>query len=302
MKRSNNILRYSKRSVLVVFFSFILLFSFITVNREARAEDGIASGGLYISNSYPKDYDKSKNQKKSFLESIKNLVASDRVSTANVGVKLYFTAVGNSKIPNTNKLSLRKENRKKLYFVNPSGKAIKAKVYFSKNEENYVLALIDNGKKQLQSDSIYTLVIKAGFKDADGNVLKKKQTISFKTVNSDLNNKVYMILMVVMFIGMFGYMAIKKRRDEKKAANPNMNKEKPVNPYEIARKTGKNVQDVIKDLEKKKIKEERKKQKQAKLAADSFEDDEDDDLEDEIPVKKVGGKKAISSLGYTYKK
>jgi hypothetical protein len=102
------------------------------------------------------------------------------------------------------------------------------------------------------------LVIEKGFRAADGAALKEDLTLDFRTVNSDLNNKVYMGLMVLMFVFMFGFMFMKTKRDQTKAKEETGKKEEKINPYALAKKKGISVEKARAEIERKKKKAEKK--------------------------------------------
>ena len=249
-----------KRKTIVFISVLIFTFScsFLSMNfiYAANTEALIATEAtdLNLAKSYPKN--KAKDTKKqTFLDTLLSLIVGTGVPISNIGVKLYFSE--NHEKADVTAKDLQKANAKLFQFYGPKNKKLKTKVYFSPKEKNYILAEINIGTKTLKSNTDYKLVIKSGLMSKKGSVLKTDETINFKTVNSDLSNKVYMGFMVVMFGGMFGFMALKKRRDNKTAAAPEKGKEEKVNPYLIAKKTGKPVEQVIKELEKKKAKQEK---------------------------------------------
>ena len=118
---------------------------------------------------------------------------------------------------------------------------------------------------EIKDDASYTLKISKDFKDNDGETLGKNEEITFKTMNQSQNNKVYMIMMVVMMVGMFWFSSRQAKKTAEEYAPEK--KEEPFNPYKESKRTGKSVEEVLAEHEKKVEKENRKKAKKAKKAA-----------------------------------
>jgi hypothetical protein len=257
----------SSRKAIIAFAllaAFILFGAFLPM--ASYGEDLAQSKPLELVKSYPEDGGKD-------------------MPIQNLGVKLYFDAdVYGDK--------LREKNIKLIHFLDPKGKSIKTSVYFSHTEKGYVLATIQSDKN-LASNKKYQLVVEEGFAGTDGRSIAKDLVISFKTVNSDLNNKIYMALMAVLFIGMFGFMAFKTKRDAAKKAAEGKHQEKTerVNPYQLAKKKGISVEKAVQEIERKKKKKEAQdaKKKEHKNSNNRGE------------IKMIESMRTTKELGITYK-
>ncbi|MDR2457490.1 MAG: hypothetical protein LBD41_03310 [Clostridiales Family XIII bacterium] len=281
-----------KKKIKLLTIILVLLFSFqflgINIYAAYAAEKVLIAGeaaDLNLAKSYPENKDKEV-KKKSFFSKILSFISGTGMPISNVGVKLYFSE--NHEKANVTAKNLQEANAKLFQFYGPKNKKLKTKIYFSPKEKNYILAEINIGEKTLESDADYKLVIKAGLRSESGSLLKTDEIINFKTVNSNLNNNVYIGLMVVMFAGMFGFMAFKKRRDKRAVLTKDKEKEEKINPYLIAKKTGKPVEQVIKEVEKKKARQEKINKKKTK------------DKDYRGKLFKVNSKKNIRDFGFSY--
>lgn len=234
---------------ILLFLTIVIVFAPLFVETNFAE-----SSDIVIQKSYPRDIKINKSAGDNFFTKI---FSTNKMPISNVGVKLYFGDSSNKKI-NTNDRKLQKTNRSHFYFLDPKGKKMKTKIYFSPTEKNYILATINIGSKSLKSDSKYKLVITKGLIAGSGETLANDAVIEFQTVNSDFNNKIYMALMALMFIGMFGFMAYKKRKDEKAGTATNSKvKEIKINPYEYAKKHKISIQEANKRIAKMKRKQEK---------------------------------------------
>lgn len=209
----------------------------------------------------------------------------------NTGVKLYF----NEDVLNKDNEAV---NNKAITILNEKGKKMPTKVYYSAKEEGLVLVLIEG---ILDSKSEYTLTVTDNFLAANGDPLEKPITLTFKTRDMSKDMTVNMVMMGIMFVGVliFSSRNMKKqmaKEQEEKA------KEAKVNPYKVAKETGKSVQEIvendIKEKEKKARQDAKKKSGSSKKATDTS--------ETEVIQKgpnhyKVPAPKPISLAGSTYK-
>lgn len=191
------------------------------------------------------------------------------VALENFGVKLTFSSEFSEEI-------LKDSNDNCFKLVGPyKGKDI--------DEENYsfplkvlyadgneILVLIDKAEDGsiviLQGASEYTLTISGSLKDNNGKELGQDQTVHFTTLNQQRNNMVNTFMM----FGMFGVIILVTMRSQKKATEKEKTKnkgkkEENVNPYKVAKKTGKSVEQVVQETDKKKAKKEAKEKKNEKI-------------------------------------
>ena len=173
-------------------------------------------------------------------------------------------------------------------------------VYYNPDEPEQVLVLY-SGEALLQSTSVkeYKAWISGDFADVDGNTLGQDITISFTTINQKLNTTVYMVMMAVMFGGMFFFGS---RQAKKQQADNAEVRDEPFNPYKEAKRTGKSLEEVIAQHEKETARREAKAAKRApKEPEPEIEDDwkEDWDVDGLYKVKRprpisAGGGKYIT--------
>ncbi len=230
------------------------------------------SESLKVVDSYPKD--KQKN-----------------TTTENMGVKLWFNN-------DMGKEETIKANKKCFQIVDDEGKKLPIKVFYSPNDKKEVMVLLDANKRVMIKDNTkYTLKINGALQDNDGNKLGESQKISFTTLNEKKNRNVYMIMMAVMFVGMFVFSSrqMKKQMVEQKEATAT--KEEPFNPYKEAKKQGKSVEEVIAQHEKEVAKREAK---EARKAAHRHEVEEDFEEEEDNGNYRVKGPRPIAACGSTY--
>ena len=199
-----------------------------------------AADGLKLVSSYPED-----GQKNTSIE--------------NLGVKLQFSNDVNSK-------DAKAVNEKAVKLVDEDGTTVPTKVLFDDEDGGLVLVVADlDGKNYtVKNNSEYICTISGSFVDNEGNTLGKDTTVSFKTYNQKLNNAVNMGMMFVMFGGI---MLISLRQNQKKEEETEVPKE-TINPYKEAKRTGKSVEQVKAEIEKKAAKEAKKR---ARKAADNDE-------------------------------
>ncbi|MBQ0018027.1 MAG: Ig-like domain-containing protein [Clostridiales bacterium] len=195
-----------------------------------------AASGLELVSSYPED-------------------GQTNTSMENAGVKLQFNNAVNSD-------AAKKANAKAIKIVDPDGKTVPTQILFSDEEKGLVLAVVDvdNGYVVL-NNSEYKCIIDADFVDNDGNTLGEETVISFKTYNQKLNNMVNMLMMVVMFGGIF-FFSIKQK--DKENEEEEASAKQAVNPYKEARRTGKSVETVKAEIAKQEEKEAKKRARKHK--------------------------------------
>ncbi len=215
---------------------------------------------------------------------------SSGMAVDNMGVKVFFNQdVYNEK--NT------KANEEKCKLTDAKGKEIPSKIVFSKKDKHVMLVLADTGDKGVKGKTEYTLTIEKGFLSSDGEALQKKEEVTFKTLDPKATMTVSMVMMGLMVVGMVFFTS---REAKKKAEEGVKKKEEKVNPYKVAKETGKSVESVVEKDQKRKAKQKtnqdkvrtnREKQKRHKrenkkeIAPDAF---------------KVKAPKSIASVGVSY--
>ncbi len=187
----------------------------------------------------------------------------------NMCVKIFFsTEVGNK--------ASREANKDAFKITDNKGKEIPSLIYYSDKDPKYVLILVDANKVttvsnkkskntvQIKDDTEYTVTLSKDFRDNEGRTLGEdaNRKISFRTMNQRRGTGVYMVMMIGLFIGMFVFSARQMANQGKK---PDEDKEKAeaFNPYKEAKRTGKSVEEVIKEHEKEEEKAARKKKKKS---------------------------------------
>lgn len=212
----------------------------------------------------------------------------------NMCVKVYFNnEVGNatSKTANKNEVKITNESGSKSY---------PTKIVYSSKDKNYALILLDTtkvkttGKSSIKDNTVYKCTISQDFVDNHGNKLGTDKVISFKTMNQGRNTSVYMVMMVLMFGGMFGFSALQMKKQKEKDQGGQA-KEEAFNPYKEAKRTGKPVEEVMAKHEKEVEKERAHKKAKAKL------EKEMDDMYADNDNYRVHQARPISAAGCTYK-
>ncbi|MDD2217376.1 MAG: hypothetical protein PHW03_05600 [Eubacteriales bacterium] len=212
---------------------------------------------------------------------------SENAAIENFGVKLYFNkdiySDKSDMVANENKIVMKDEN----------GKIVPTLVVYSPKEKNMVLVLanqnIDKGngaQAKIEQDTEYTVNVSKNLESASGEKLKKAEKVTFKTMNQTRSTMISMILMGAMFGGIFFASSRSMRKEMKKKMQDDK-----VNPYKVAKETGKSVEEVVAADQKAKKK---KAEKQAWREFDSEDGQQDNDN------KRVKMPRPISAGGSTY--
>ncbi|WP_425755445.1 Ig-like domain-containing protein [Ihubacter sp. rT4E-8] len=216
-------------------------------------------------------------------------------SIENMGVKLTFNSdIGDEKSA--------KANAKCFSITDDKGHKLPIRVFYDPKNSKKMMVLADavkiaaNKDLRIKDNVKYTLHISGDLTDNEGNTLGADQEISFTTLNQSQNTKVYMIMMVIMFGGMFFFTSRQAKKQMAKQDAENGVKEEPFNPYKEAKKTGKSVEEVMAAHEKEMARKAAKAAKKAKAQSD----DEDDDYEDDNGNYKVKKPRPISAGGSNY--
>lgn len=215
-------------------------------------------------------------------------------SIENMSVKLFFDKEMGNK-------SSQKANENCFKITDNKGNELPIRVFYNPDDSKEVMVLADavkiaeNKDLSVKDNTEYTLYISGDVTDNQGNTLGADQKITFTTLNQSWNTQVYMIMMVVMFGGMFFFMSRQTKKQMEKQKEE-VTKEEPFNPYKEAKKTGKSVQEVIEAHEK----EMAKKAKKAAKHAKDEDDDDDEDYEEDNGNYKVKWPRPVSAGGSSY--
>lgn len=234
-----------------------------------------AEGNLEITDSYPED-----GQKNTTIE--------------NVAVKVHFNKdVGNKKNQEANNSCFK--------IVDDEGEELPIRVYYNPEDSKEVLVLADTTEMNAEGITVkdnadYTLQVAGEFMADDGSTLGTAGEITFRTLNQSRNTMVYMVMMFVMFGGMFFFTSrqMKKHMAEE---NGGKAKEEPFNPYKEAKKTGKSVSEVIAEHEKEVAKKAAREAKHAKNQAEEKAEKVAEEISSNYKVK---GPRPISAGGSSY--
>lgn len=223
-------------------------------------------------------------------------------SIDNLSVKLYF----NEDVRPASK-AVSKSNTKAITFKDDKGKEVPVLVKYHPEKKGQVIVLADatsgssskKGAAKIKSDTKYTVTIDKSFQATNGDTLADDVKISFTTIDQGQASVIQFLMMggMVLIMVVVTVRSSKKKEEEEKEKKK---KNGPVNPYKVAKKTGKSVEDVVKKdydrkakaiaaEEKRKAKAEKRRSKYAYL----FEEDEPD-------KKHVARPRPISEGGSSY--
>jgi len=212
--------------------------------------------------------------------------AQHNLQPTNCGVKLWFSE--NMYAPeNFDVVS------KCFKIVDGDGKTVPSTVNWGEKEKNMILVLAN---KDLVVNSTYKLYVSDELISANGDALGESMELTFGTRDTSKDMTANMIMMGLMFAGMLFFSSKAMKKQTEKAAKESDDK---VNPYKIAKETGKSVEEVMEKLEKEK---QKKAKAQAKKNASrkSSDDDDDADYDTDNDNKRVSAARPISAAGSTY--
>ena len=248
-------------------FGAILSMALIIVMMMCSA---VFAGSFVVEKTYPKDGDKEK-------------------SVDNFALKVYFS----ESVQNSDK----EANKKCVVVKDAEGNRLPVSLYYSPKEENMMMALVEpENKSKVKQDMEYTVTITKNFQNDNGDTLGEDYKVSFKTLNSARATKINMLMMVVMFGGIMIFSTRAMKKEAQKEAEKSGASEK-VNPYKVAKETGKSVEEIVAKDQKKKAK---KAAAQARQEAKEKAEREKYAAEEEIrsDVKHVKGPRPISASAY----
>ncbi|MBR6444049.1 MAG: hypothetical protein IKS63_01310 [Firmicutes bacterium] len=192
-------------------------------------------------------------------------------SIDNLSVKLYF----NQDVKPANK-AVKESNEAAITFEDNKGKKVPVIVKYHPTKKGQVIVLADatsgasskKGAVKIKSNTKYTVTIGKAFKATNGDTMSEDQVISFTTIDQGQASKIQFLMMGAMVVVMVVVMVRSGKKEEEKEKEKKK-KAGPVNPYKVAKKTGKSVEDVVKKDEDRKAKrqaaEEKRKAKEEKL-------------------------------------
>ncbi len=133
-----------------------------------------------------------------------------------------------------------KANEKCFKIVDENGKAQKIMVLEQEDEPNRVNLVLAS---DLKESTKYTIVIDGSLTDTAGNKLGEDYQSSFTTRSQRQDSIVTTIMMVVMFgaVIVFTLRDQRKQQEQQEERDKKAGKEKKVNPYKEAKKSGKKV-------------------------------------------------------------
>ena len=133
-----------------------------------------------------------------------------------------------------------KANEKCFKIVDENGKAQKIMVLEQEDEPNRVNLVLAG---DLKESTKYTIVIDGSLTDTAGNKLGEDYESSFTTRSQRQDSIVTTIMMVVMFgaVIVFTLRDQRKQQEQQEERDKKAGKEKKVNPYKEAKKSGKKV-------------------------------------------------------------
>jgi hypothetical protein len=214
----------------------------------------------------------------------------------NLGIKLFFDQ-------NVAAREVREQNENCFKLLGPDGATVPLKVLYTDSDPNYILVIAEpeDEKNGLGSNTEYRFEIAAELQTADGATLETPQTITFRTRNTAMDMNINMVLMGVMFVGMLVFSTLSMRRQAKKVAGTD--EKQRVNPYKVAKETGKSVTEIVALEEKKKQKSAKKKTVAVGSSADGdvAAKKEETAAVDRRRVKRVKEPRPIAAAGSGYR-
>ncbi len=227
------------------------------------------ASGLELLDSYPKD-------------------GSDSARPENFLVKLYFNE-------DVSAQEVQKENEGAFKFTDSKGKEQPIKILYNSKKQDEIWVLVD---KTLESDSTYKLQISGDLTIANGDTLGEDKTIDLKIRNISTDNNVNMALMGLMMVGMIVFTSLSAKRQLKKQEEEAKAEDKvKVNPYKVAKETGKSVEAIVAKTEKEKEKAKAHAEKKSRGNKTKTEERQTESWKDS---KRVTAPKPISASGSTY--
>jgi hypothetical protein len=214
----------------------------------------------------------------------------------NLGIKLFFDNDVSAR-------ELRDLNKTCFTLWDDEGKSVPLEILYTDTDPNYILAIAEpeDTRDGLGSDREYRFEIAQELQAVDGSTLDAPEFITFRTRNTSRDMNLNMALMGVIVVGMLVFSTVSMRRQLKKNAAAE-EKDQKVNPYRVAKETGKSVSEVVAQEEKKKKKDAKKNASSAsKDAAEKPAEESASANEAGRRVKRVKGPRPIAAAGSSYR-
>lgn len=210
------------------------------------------------------------------------------VHPENVMVKLYFNEDVSGK-------EVRKSNESCFVFKDEEGKVIPTRALYNDKNLNQIWVLVD---QSLAPNTSYHLEVSKNLQMTNGDVLGEDKVIEFKIRNTSMDTTVNMGLMFAMMGGMvfFTGRSAKRTMQQEEAAK----EDHKVNPYKVAKETGKSVEDIVAKTEKEKAKARAKAEKKKSTVTSAKEKSSKEEAAPKSDNKRVSRAKPISVTGSTY--
>jgi len=226
------------------------------------------ASGLKLVDSYPED-------------------GSTGYQPINLAVKLFFNEDVSAK-------AVQEANKDAFVVIDSKGNEIPVKILYSSKNLKQIWVMINETLKQ---NSEYQLKISGDLQIPNGDTLGSDKVIKFKTRNTQMDSTINMAMMGVMMVGMILFSTLSTKRNVKKQEEEKGEVEK-VNPYKVAKETGKSVEDIVAKTEKEKQKAKAHAAKRANKNNGTNKKGEIE--EEETDTKRVQGPKPISAAGSTF--
>ena len=232
--------------------------------------------GLKIEKTYPKD-------------------GGTGFQPVNMGVTLYFNEEVSSE-------DNQEANNKCFKIINKeTEEEQEIRVLYHPDEGGKVMVLLKNS---LEANTEYVFTVSGDFVADNGDELGEGMTINFKTRDVSKDSMINMLLMVVMFGGMMIFSMKSAKKQQEKEAQKKAGADK-VNPYKVAKETGKSVEEIVEQDQKHKAKEAAKQERKArKEAAELAELEAEEEAETasarDINRYHVKTRRTIAEAGSTY--
>jgi hypothetical protein len=218
----------------------------------------------------------------------------------NLGIKLFFDR--------DIEKAYREQNKSCFKLLDDQKNPVPLEVLYTDEDPTYILVIAEpaNDKDGLGSDREYRFEISPELQASEDFTLGTQEVITFRTRNTSMDMNINMALMGVMFVGMLVFSALSMRKQAKKAAAADDRQK--VNPYKVAKETGKSVEEVVAKEEKRKRQNAKRKTQTGAPAAGKggAEKKAEAEAADEAGeagrrVKRVKGPRPIAAAGSSYK-
>ncbi len=163
----------------------------------------------------------------------------------------------------TNELA-KQTDEKAIKLIDANDKKVPIDIYFSNKEEGMILVAADTtANYKVLNNSEYRLVIDKSFAADDGTTLSEPVEVKFTTLNQKMMMSVNMGMMFAM-MALIMFITVKQQKDSLKKTTGKEELPPQFNPYKEAKRTGKTIEEVTAEHEKKMAKLAKKKAKKAK--------------------------------------